>query len=92
MSATTAPIHYAPSNGANVWKWLCGILSTIILMLAASYFVVVRDMVSQEDLARQLRPIEEQLDHIQRNTDSQADTIGSIKTDIAVIKDKALKK
>ncbi len=77
-------------NGNNpvVWKWISGLLATLIIGMWLTYLTLIKNIVTQEDLARQLAPMNEKTDVLIRKVDEQHDDIANIKTNVAVMNDK----
>jgi hypothetical protein len=75
-------------NGATVWKWISGLLASLVLGMWLTYLTLVRGIVTQDDLARQLKPIDDKADKLLKTVEDQGVDIQNIKTNVAVMNDK----
>jgi hypothetical protein len=75
-------------NGKRILWWLVGLLGTIIVGMLFAYATLIRNVVTQDELSRQLTPINEKVDKLIREQEQQATDLDEMKIDIAVIKEK----
>ncbi len=80
--------HLMPTyeNGKKVLWWIIGLLTTIIIGIFMAYITLVRNVVTQEELTRELAPLNEKVDKLIREEEQQQEDLNVIKTDIAVLK------
>jgi hypothetical protein len=76
-------------NGNNkiLW-WIIGLLTLIIVGMVGTYLTLIRNIVTQDDLARQLSPINEKAEKLLKAAEVQRDDTHSLQVDVAVIKEK----
>lgn len=53
------------NSAATVWKWIAGILVTIMLSVGTTMAVSNRDVVSQKDFEQQLKPLQTQISQLE---------------------------
>lgn len=84
------------SDSATVWKWIAGLLVTIMLSVGGTMAATSRDTVSQKDFEQQLKPLETKIaaletriqlreDHDDRESTKLQEEISQIDIDVARI-------
>ena len=75
-------------NGKKILWWVISILTTVLFCMGITYITLIREVVTQEQMAAEIRPLNEKIDKISQTLDRMQQDLNEAHTKMAIIEER----